>query len=91
MKRRTKMRHLIPYLKKYRLEAIIAPLFKMLEACFDLAVPIIVAKIINQGIKNSDTHFLGLRAALSRSILPRRRPSELRPDCAVSSLKKYRD
>ena len=64
MKRRTKMRHLIPYLKKYRLEAIIAPLFKMLEACFDLAVPIIVAKIINQGIKNSDTHYIITRFAV---------------------------
>lgn len=58
------MRHLIPYLKKYRLEAIIAPLFKMLEACFDLAVPIIVAKIINQGIKNSDTQYIITRFAI---------------------------
>lgn len=38
------MHHLIPYIKKYRLETVCAPLFKMLEACFDLAVPIVVAK-----------------------------------------------
>ena len=58
------MRHLIPYLKKYRLEAIIAPLFKMFEACFDLAVPIVVAKIIKQGIQRGDTHYIITRFAL---------------------------
>ena len=37
-KQRYDMRHLIPYFKKYKLQSILAPLFKMLEACFDLAV-----------------------------------------------------
>lgn len=45
------MRHLLPYLKKYAKETVIAPLFKMLEACFDLFVPFIVAAIIDVGIK----------------------------------------
>ncbi len=61
------MKHLLPYLKKYRLEAVLAPLFKMLEACFDLTVPLIVAKIIDVGIVGRDksyifTHFLLLIA-----------------------------
>ncbi len=45
------MRHLLPYLKKYAKETVIAPLFKMLEACFDLLVPFIVAAIVDVGIK----------------------------------------
>lgn len=48
------MRHLIPYFRKYKLETFLAPLFKMLEASFDLIIPLIVAKIINNGILNSD-------------------------------------
>ena len=44
------MKHLFSYLKKYRAESILAPLFKMLEAFFDLRVPLIVANIINTGI-----------------------------------------
>ena len=58
------MRHLLPYLKKFRLEAILAPLFKMLEACFDLAVPLIVAKIIDVGIYNHDRRYVLTRFAL---------------------------
>ena len=44
------MKYLFSYLKKYRAESILAPLFKMLEAFFDLRVPLIVARIINTGI-----------------------------------------
>ncbi len=44
------MKYLFSYLKKYRIESFLAPLFKMLEAFFDLRVPLIVANIINQGI-----------------------------------------
>lgn len=55
------MRYLFPYFKKYMTESIIAPLFKMLEACFDIAVPIIVADIINVGISNNDSHYILVR------------------------------
>ena len=58
------MRHLLPYLKKYKLQAILAPLFKMLEAGFDLAVPLIVARIINIGILENDRHYIFTRFAL---------------------------
>lgn len=49
------MKHLKKYLKNYKLQSILAPLFKMLEACFDLSVPLIVADIINTGIANVDS------------------------------------
>lgn len=58
------MKHLIPYLKKYKLQSIVAPLFKMLEACFDLAVPLIVAGIIDNGIAKGDKSYI-----ISRFIL----------------------
>lgn len=58
------MRHLIPYLKKYKAESVLAPLFKMLEACFDLTVPIIVARIIDNGIASGDKAYIRSRFAL---------------------------
>ena len=48
------MKHLTEYLKTYRKDCILAPLFKMLEALFDLFVPIVVAVMINSGIGNND-------------------------------------
>ena len=39
-----------PYLKPYRTQAVLAPLFKLLEALMDLMVPIAVAAIINDGV-----------------------------------------
>lgn len=58
------MKTLLPLLKKYRILCIVAPLFKMLEAAFDLTVPIIVASIIDEGIGNGDKNFI-----LSRCLL----------------------
>ena len=49
------MKYLIIYLKKYMRESILAPLFKMLEALFDLFVPIVVARLINTGIGERDS------------------------------------
>lgn len=46
------------------MESIIAPLFKMLEATFDLIVPLIVADIINVGIANKDTNYILTRFGL---------------------------
>ena len=45
------MKKLLRYLKEYKLQSVLAPLFKLLEACFELFVPIIVAAIIDNGIK----------------------------------------
>ena len=49
------MKYLKIYLKKYMRESILAPLFKMLEALFDLFVPIVVARLINTGIGERDS------------------------------------
>lgn len=52
------MKHLIKYLKGYTVESIVGPLFKLLEACFELIVPLIMASIIDVGIKNQDTTYI---------------------------------
>lgn len=48
------MKRLLKYLKDYTRESILAPLFKLLEAGFELFVPLVMAKIIDQGIANRD-------------------------------------
>ncbi|MBQ3270585.1 MAG: ABC transporter ATP-binding protein [Clostridia bacterium] len=45
---------MLKYLKKYRVQCVLAPLFKMLEAMFDLLVPLVVASIIDAGILRAD-------------------------------------
>ena len=49
------MKKLIIYLKDYRKECILAPLFKMLEALFDLFVPLVIAALIDRGISQHNT------------------------------------
>ena len=46
------------YLKEYKKESIIAPLFKMLEASFELFVPLVMAAIVDTGIRNQDTSYI---------------------------------
>ncbi|MBR4733808.1 MAG: ABC transporter ATP-binding protein, partial [Lachnospiraceae bacterium] len=48
------MKKLMKYLKSYRKECIIAPLFKLLEACFELFVPLVIVRIIDVGVKQGD-------------------------------------
>ena len=52
------MRKLLTYLKDYRKESILAPLFKMLEASFELFIPLVVASIIDKGIGGSDKAYI---------------------------------
>lgn len=49
---------LVRFLKEYKKECIIGPLFKFLEACFELVVPLVMAGIIDVGIKNRDTAYI---------------------------------
>lgn len=49
------MRRLFRYLKGYEKETILAPLFKMLEAVFELLVPLVTANIVDMGIRSADT------------------------------------
>ena len=46
------------YLKEYKKESIIAPLFKMLEASFELFVPLVMAAIVDTGIKSQDNGYI---------------------------------
>ena len=52
------MKKLLRYLKAYRKESIIAPLFKMLEASFELFVPLVIAKVVDIGIPNKDFGYI---------------------------------
>lgn len=52
------MRFVFEYLKKYKLESLLAPLFKMLEALFELFVPLVMANIIDIGIATQDTGYI---------------------------------
>ena len=58
------MRRLFRYLKGYEKETVIAPLFKMLEACFELLVPLVVARIVDEGIQNADLPFIWRQCGL---------------------------
>lgn len=52
------MRSLMIYLKNYKKETVLAPLFKMLEALFDLFVPLVMAAVIDKGIARSDQSYI---------------------------------
>ena len=53
------MKQLIMYLKDYKKESILAPLFKLLEAFFELLVPLVMANIIDYGISNRNMGYIG--------------------------------
>lgn len=52
------MKKLLKYLRGYEKETVLAPLFKMLEASFELIVPLVVASIVDKGIPNRDTAYI---------------------------------
>lgn len=52
------MKSLLKYLRNYKKESVFAPLFKMLEASFELFVPLVVAKIIDNGIAKGDNIYV---------------------------------
>lgn len=52
------MGKLLKYLRHYKKESILGPLFKLLEASFELFVPLVMAGIIDTGIKNRDTAYI---------------------------------
>ena len=53
------MKKLLVYLKDYKKESILGPLFKLLEASFELIVPLVVASMIDVGIANNDKGYVG--------------------------------
>ena len=58
------MNRMLVYLNGYKKESVIAPLFKMLEACFDLLVPLVMADIVNVGIAAHDSRYILTRCGL---------------------------
>ena len=59
------MSKLLKYLKKYKIESILAPFFKLIEVAFELIVPLIVSTIIDVGIENGDKVYI-----IKRCLLP---------------------
>lgn len=58
------MKKILYYLKDYKKESVVAPLFKMLEAIFELIVPLVVAQMIDIGIANEDKDYIFGRCAI---------------------------
>ena len=62
------MRKLLIYMKDYKKESVLAPLFKLLEASFELLVPLVMARIIDRGIGNGDRHYVTAMCLLMVSL-----------------------
>lgn len=58
------MSKLLKYLKKYKIESILAPFFKLIEVAFELTVPLIVSTIIDVGIENGNKVYIIKRCLL---------------------------
>ncbi|MBE6595533.1 MAG: ABC transporter ATP-binding protein, partial [Ruminococcaceae bacterium] len=58
------MRKLLRFLKPYRRESVLGPLFKMLEALFELFIPLVVADIVDNGIAAGDGGYILRRCGL---------------------------
>lgn len=52
------MKRILNYMKGYRKECVLGPLFKLLEASFELMIPLVVARIVDVGIENGDTGYI---------------------------------
>ena len=64
IKEENSMSKLLKYLKKYKIESILAPFFKLIEVAFELTVPLIVSTIIDVGIENGDKVYIIKRCLL---------------------------
>ena len=58
------MRRLARFLKKYQLQVIAGPIFKLIEAIFELIVPLVMADMIDVGVANHDVHYIWQRGGL---------------------------
>lgn len=58
------MRRLVRFLKPYRLQTILGPIFKLIEAIFELIVPLVMADMIDVGVANRDVGYLWQRGGL---------------------------
>ena len=58
------MKRLIRFLKPYRLQVFLGPVFKLIEAIFELIVPLVMADMIDVGVARGDTAYIWQRGAL---------------------------
>ena len=58
------MKKLLVYLRNYKKECVLAPLFKMLEASFELLVPLVMARIMDVGIAGNDMPYIWKMAGI---------------------------
>ena len=58
------MRRLARFLKQYRFQVIAGPIFKLIEAIFELIVPLVMADMIDVGVANHDVHYIWQRGGL---------------------------
>ena len=52
------MKRLLKYFSGYGTQCVLGPLFKLLEACFELLIPLVVAGIVDTGIPSGDTGYI---------------------------------
>lgn len=75
------MKRLLSYMCAYKKESILGPLFKMLEACFELFVPLVVANMVDVGIANGSVSYVVRMGGLL--LLPCNHWTDLFPDSPV--------
>ena len=86
------MKQLLSYLKQYKKECILGPLFKLLEALFELLVPLVMTSIIDVGIRYGDREYIlqrcgilvllavvGLVCSITAQYLRPKQPPDFRP------------
>ncbi len=97
------MKKLLVFLRDYKKESVLAPLFKLLEASFELFVPLVMAKIIDVGIGTGDNSYVlkmcgvlilfGIYRTDLCDYRPvfcgKRQPSDLRQNCVMHCLNIY--
>ena len=63
------MKNLLKYLKGYEKQCVLGPLFKLLEATFELLVPLVVARIVDQGISGGNTGYIVKSIILAMALI----------------------
>ena len=96
------MKRLEKFLRPYRRESILAPLFKLLEVVFDLMVPVVVAQIIDVGVAKNDRGYIvemffvlllmaavGLLCSFTRTVLCCKGKCRICDQCQTGNVRSY--
>lgn len=63
------MKYIFKLIKKYKIQAILSPLFKLVEAAFELCIPLVIASLVDNGIKLGDTNHI-IKMSILLVVLP---------------------